>query len=248
MSTQLSTPRTRKQRELAAREAQILDVSRRLVIEHGYHGLTMDQVARELEYSKGTIYNHFSCKEEILIALAIETMEKRTGLFERAAAFQANARERMFAVGHAVELFFRLFPDHFSVEQIIRSASVWEKTSAERRSTLRGCELRCMSIVAGIVRDAIAHRQLDLPANIGAEDLVFGLWSLTSGAFALIGGSNALDEVGVGDPFEILRQNQHRLLDGYGWQPLYADLEEEEVNKRIQQEVFPAEFERLASN
>ena len=52
------------------------------MIEHGSHGLGMDRVAELLQYSKGTIYNHFSCKEEIIIALAIQTTEKRTRMLD----------------------------------------------------------------------------------------------------------------------------------------------------------------------
>ena len=36
---------TRKQREIQARDRLILDVARRIVLEDGYHGLTMDRIA-----------------------------------------------------------------------------------------------------------------------------------------------------------------------------------------------------------
>ena len=120
---------SRKQREIQEREERILEVSRPLLIEQGYHGLSMDRVAESLQYSKGTIYNHFGCKEEIIIALAVQTTEKRRGLFERAAAFRGGSRGRIHAIGMAAELFVRLYPDHFKLEHIVRSASVWEKTS-----------------------------------------------------------------------------------------------------------------------
>ena len=120
---------SRKQREIKEREQLILDTARPMLVREGYHGLSMDRIAEALEYSKGTIYKHFSCKEEIIIALAIETLEKRTEMFERASAFRGLPRERMAATGLAAELFVRLYPDHFSVEQIIRSTSIWEKTS-----------------------------------------------------------------------------------------------------------------------
>lgn len=245
MSTTTSPTQTRKQREIAEREAKVLAVSRRLVIEHGYHGWTMDHVARELEYSKGTIYNHFPCKEEILIALAIETMDTRSAMFNRASAFRGRARERMLAVGRAAELFLRLYPDHLCVEQIIRTPSIMEKTSEERRNAMRGCENRCMAITAGIVRDAIAQGDLVLTENMVPEDVVFGLWSMTSGAHQLIPSSDSLRDIGIRDAFLALRQNQHRLLDGFGWRPLTVDLAEEEVSKRIQEEVFSDEYQQL---
>lgn len=84
---------TRKQREIQEREQRILAVARTALLEQGYLGLSMDAIAAHLEYSKGTIYNHFPCKEEIIIALALETNDKRLGMFERAAAWPGLPRE-----------------------------------------------------------------------------------------------------------------------------------------------------------
>lgn len=234
-----------KQREIAERESRIRAVARHMVIRDGYHGLRMDRIAQQLDYSKGTIYNHFSCKEEIIIALVIESMEFRIGLFERAAAFQGRPRERMLAIGSAAELFYRLSTDHFHVEQIIHSASVWEKTSEKRRRALQTCEHRCMGMLAGIVRDGIAHRDLVLPREVTPEDLVFALWSLTNGAYLLMSRSESLSDLGIASPHRALRLNQHHVLDGYGWRPLWKDFDEQAVMQRIENEVFADEFRRL---
>ena len=233
---------TRKQREIAERQDLILATARPMLIREGYHGLSMDRLAESLEYSKGTIYNHFSCKEEIIIALAIETLEKRTDLFERASSFRGHARERMAAIGFAAELFVQLYPDHFTVEQIIRSSSIWEKTSEKRRLVMRSCEARCIGIVAGIVRDAIARDELELPENSSPEDLVFGLWSMTYGAYSIIATSPSLIELGIHDPFEAVRENQTRLLDGYDWKPLSGEHDYQVVYERIREELFHEEF------
>ncbi len=217
-----------------------------MLIEAGYHGVSMDRIAEILEYSKGTIYNHFSCKEEIIIALAIETLEKRTDLFERASRFRGRPRERMAAIGAAAELFVRLYPDHFKVEQIIRSASIWEKTSEKRQMVMRSCEARCIGIVAGIVRDAVAHGDLDLPENSSPEDLVFGLWSLTYGAYSIIATSDSLIELGIKDPFGAVRDNVTLLVDGYRWEPLSTQHDYDSVYERIDKELFQHEFEAVS--
>ncbi len=236
------TTLTRKQREILQREKLILETARPMLVEQGYHGLNMDRLAEVLEYSKGTIYNHFSCKEEIIIALAIETLEKRTVFFERAAAFPGLPRERMLAVGVAADLFVRLYTNHFQVEQIIRSASIWEKTSETRRKLMRSCETRCIGIVAGIVRDAISRRELEMPDQGTPEELVFGLWSMSMGAYQIITTSESLHELGIREPFDTLRDNQTTLLDGYGWRPLAADHDYRSVSTRIEEELFGHEL------
>lgn len=232
---------TRKQREIKEREGRILDVARNTLVNVGYLNLSMDAIAAELEYSKGTIYNHFGCKEEIIIALAIETMDKRSEMFQRAAAYQGTPRERLSAIGVAAELFVRLFPSHFEVERLIHATSIWEKTSEERRTAVHLCESRCMGLVAGIVRDGIAQGHLTLSEEITPEDLVFGLWSQTFGAYSIIATSEGLETLGVSDPYRAVRKNINAMLDGYGWTPTSDDYDYLELFERLQEEIFPDE-------
>jgi AcrR family transcriptional regulator len=111
---------TRKQREIQGREGRILEVARSMIVQDGYHGLSMDRIADALEYSKGTIYQHFSCKEDILMALVNQAVDRRLDLFRRAAEVRARSRERMAAIGASCEVFFELYPDHFHIEHLIR--------------------------------------------------------------------------------------------------------------------------------
>ena len=61
---------TRKQREIREREQLILDVARDMLLTRAYLGVTMDRIAQEIEYSNGTVYQHFSNKEDVLVASA----------------------------------------------------------------------------------------------------------------------------------------------------------------------------------
>lgn len=236
---------SRKQREIQEREEKILTLARQMLVENGYLGLNMDAIAATLEYSKGTIYNHFPCKEEIIIALAVQTMEKRTGMFEKAAAYRGTPRERIAAIGVAAELFVRLFPSHFHVEQLIRSYSIWEKTSEKRRQTMRTCETRCMGIVSGIVRDAIAQGHLELPESTCPENVVFGLWSQTYGAHSIIATSGSMADLGIDDPFFAVHHAINMCLDGHDWRPLSADYDYLELFQSLPSELFPDECQAV---
>lgn len=236
---------SRKRREIAEREEKILAVARRMLAEGGYLGLSMDKIASELEYSKGTIYQHFNCKEEALIALVNESQDVRVAMFKRAAQFRGNSRERLAAIGIAAELFVHLHPDYFHVDQIVRLASIWEKTSEERRAAMRSCEQHCVGTVSGVVRDAIAAGDLVLPDDVAPEDLVFGLWSINFGAFSILSTSTSLADIGIKDPVEALRTDISMMLDGYGWKPLSTQYDYDATLKRIEREVFSHEFAQL---
>ena len=232
---------TRKQREMEAREGMILDVAAGLLGEHGYLGLTMDRIAAGTEYSKGTIYNHFRSKEEVLVALCTQTGRLRVDWFERAATFRGTSRERMTAIGTSLELFVTLHPEHFAGEQIATAESIREKVGAERSAALQGCEMGCMSVVTGIVRDAIAQGDLVLPEGTDPLSLVFGLWSMSYGGLSIIAGKPTLADMGLEDPTAILRRNQQALMDGHGWHPLTTEWDYAATRARVLEEVFPDE-------
>jgi AcrR family transcriptional regulator len=236
---------TPKKMEMHQRELRILELARKMVLRGGYHGLSLDSLASELGISRGTIYNHFQCKEEIILALLVETMEKRRDMFGRAAAFRGIPRERLAAVGMAAELFVRLYPDHFRMEQIVKSDSIWDKTSEERRSLVKSCQMQCVGIVAGVVRDGMAQGQVTLPEGMSPEALVFGLWSMTEGAYSIIATSDAVMDLGIGNPFVAIRQNIQSLVDGFHWLPLSPDLDLKTVSERVREEIFSREFSEL---
>ena len=51
------------------KEARILAAAVRVFAEHGYHGSTMAQVAREADVATGTIYLYFTRKQDLLTTL-----------------------------------------------------------------------------------------------------------------------------------------------------------------------------------
>jgi len=237
---------TRKQRELEAREQLILDVAERLVGERGYLGMNMDLIAQATEYSKGTIYQHFSSKEEVLTALTERMAKERVRLFEKAATFQGRPRERMAAVGLSFDLFAMLYPTYVHIEQIVTADSIRAKATERRLDSLQVKEVACLAITTGLVRDGIAAGDLVLPPGTTPEGLVMGLWMITYGGLSLIAGKPDLAPPSQGHPFpgdpsEILRRNQNAILDGYGWRPLTDEWDYEATRRRALTEVFPDE-------
>ena len=239
---------TRKQREIEEREALILDIAREMLVERGYLGLTMDRVAEATEYSKGTIYQHFSSKEDLIAALEMQTMERRSQMFHRASAFQGRPRERIYAIGVAEELFVQLHPHHFRSEQIIHLSSIKEKASEHRQQFIQACMAGCHAIVTAIIRDAIAQKDLELGPEFSPDTLSFTLWSLYSGTFAIMDRGLPLDQLGIADPVASLRRQAHVLLDGHGWLPLFNEWDYEASRERILKEVFSDEIRQIQSS
>ncbi|ADB15692.1 transcriptional regulator, TetR family [Pirellula staleyi DSM 6068] len=233
---------TRKQREIREREQLILDISRRMLVEQGYAGLSMDRLADQTEYSKGVIYQHFASKEDLVMALAVQSAEARTQLFERATKFEGRPRERMLAIGVAGELFIRLHPYHAQSEQIVKMAGLDERATPERRSAMLSQEGCCFGVVKSVVDDAVQVGDLQLPASLTTADIVLALWALNFGGQAIIHTDrDLLVKFGITMPYNTIRMHCQTLLDGYGWRPLFTEWDYEATYRRILRDLFAEE-------
>ncbi len=228
---------TRKQTEIRDRERRILQLARPMVARCGLAGLSMDAIAKAMDYAKGTIYNHFACKEEILLALAIQANEKRLELFTAAAEQQSASRDKISAIGVACEEFRLRFADLFEIDCLVRHAAVWEKASEQRRETMAVCEQRCMALLSEIGRQAVEAGELTLPADTGVEEVVFGLWSLTYGGMVIDLSSPGLEQIGIRNCLSAIRKNCHALMDGFAWQPLYDAERDRRFVKRVRKQL-----------
>lgn len=82
-----------------------------------------------------------------------------------------------------------------------------------------------MSIVSGIVRDAVAHGDLKLENDLTAEEMIFGFWAINYGSQVLAATSPSLVSLGVPNAPRAIRHHCFTLLNGFGWQPMgdFAD-------------------------
>jgi AcrR family transcriptional regulator len=231
----------RKKREYAQREDLIINTARRLLLDVGYLDLNMDRIAEVTEYSKGTIYQHFSCKEEILVAMLVESAEKSGKFLLRGSNLQGKPRERMVAMAVGYDLFVGLNPDHFKARLLVQNESIMRKASPTLQRKLEGCNQHNMHIVSGVLRDGVTEGHVQLKEGITPEEVAFGLWTGALGAYVLMSSEVNLNALGVTDPKKAVWDNMHALLDGFGWRPLSTELNYEETRARIFKEVFPQE-------
>ncbi len=211
---------TRKQREIELRTAEILRVSKPILVQEGFHALSMDRVAAQMEYAKGTIYNHFPHKEEIVLALAVESINLRRKLFEHASTYSERPRLCMMALGTACEFYSQKCSDDFVIEQWVRNTNIWEKSSERRQNLVRECEGDCMKVVSSIVRRAINHGDLLIPNEMTPEEFVFGYWAISFGSQILTYSSPSLAAIGIHNPFRAIRTHCCTLMNGFQWQPI----------------------------
>lgn len=70
------------QEHLDARRQQILDAARRCFVRNGFHATSMQDVLREADLSAGAVYRYFNSKDDIIAAIASNTLTAITGAVE----------------------------------------------------------------------------------------------------------------------------------------------------------------------
>ena len=236
---------SRKQRELHEREQLILDSAKKILHEEGLANLTMDRVAADIEYSKGTVYNHFKNKEEIISGISCRCMNNLIELFTRAKHHTGSSRERIAAIGIAHSLYARLNPIEVQNMQIIKSQAIRDKISKEKTDEILTLEKNVTGIVIDIVIQALQAGDIPADEKFVPDGIVFGLWSMGFGSNLLHLSDINFTQLGMQQPLDMMWVNSNKLLDSYNWQPLSHEFDIDLMYKKICKELFQNELQQL---
>ena len=224
-----------KQREIRAREQSILAAAQAIWRRDGYQMLTMERVAETIGCSKGTLYNHFSSKEDLACTLCCQTMESLLAVFQRAARLPLDSRSRFLALGLGYALFYQQNPDEAINIQTVKSPSVREKLSEAKRQQLAGIEKQLHDLSLNIVHQAIEDGDLPEAMRVHSSSIVFSLWAMHYGGILIDKSDIPLRQLGYGPVVDMLWYSSNHLLDGYHWRPLGHDEDENAQRQRFEQ-------------
>ncbi|MBA3694241.1 MAG: TetR/AcrR family transcriptional regulator [Acidobacteria bacterium] len=76
----------------------ILDAAERLLVRYGFKKMTMDDLAQEIGIAKGTIYLHFSSKEEIALSRVDRVIDRLYEELWKIARSKENPSDRLQAM------------------------------------------------------------------------------------------------------------------------------------------------------
>src|SRR5690606_1820044 len=124
----------RRQKAFAEREQILLDGAHYLISRENLLNLQMHRVAQHCDYSVGTLYQHFSSKEDMLLALLTERIGDRLGLFARVADWDAGSREQLVGLVVAYVIFARQQPLFFHLQPYLSTHVLSAAISATTRT------------------------------------------------------------------------------------------------------------------
>jgi TetR/AcrR family transcriptional regulator, repressor of fatR-cypB operon len=156
----------RRERERLARRQDILKAATKVFGEKGFHTATLDEIAQEAEFAKGTLYLYFESKEDILASIIAAAMEEW-----KESAFSALSGERPLRV-ELTEMFKLSAHARFERDDLFRLMSLQLATLFETLSEEKCREFTEFhnhiwnDIVKPRIEKAVADGEVrDLPVN-----------------------------------------------------------------------------------
>jgi TetR/AcrR family transcriptional regulator, regulator of autoinduction and epiphytic fitness len=154
------------------KRAAILDAALKLFSQYGYRRTSIDDIAREAEIAKGTVYLSFKSKEEIFRALCESLIERMESAVKLAREASGPIDDRLVAILEAK--FGLLF------ETVYRSAHAAELMDSKNRLSadlFAQSGRRYMKVLREVIEDAtrageLAPSRMELDADDLAHMLV----------------------------------------------------------------------------
>ena len=222
-----------KQREIRERDERFLQLARTIFLEEGYHAVTIGRIARMTGFSKGTVYQRFTGKEELMVELAIRCRAELVEVMNLGRRIEGPSRARMVAIGEAIEIYARLYSDNMRIMAVIDEETIRDKVPQEQQDRLHQQDLRLFGVLADLVEEAIRAGDLELPPQCSTQSICLALWALLDGWAHAVRGAVPLQDLGLSAaPVDILRSARF-LMDGYNWRPLRDEWPYEQVREQV---------------
>jgi TetR/AcrR family transcriptional regulator len=145
----------RKQREKDQRRTGIIDAAERLFYRKGFDNVTMDEIATEVELSKGSLYVYFRNKDSLFFAIV--DREERKSL--------ADLIQRMERPASGVEKLrelVRWYIDHeranpaFSAMVSTYAPVIWSRIDPDNEKVLVANNAAFYQLLDGVIRGGVA--------------------------------------------------------------------------------------------
>lgn len=104
---------SRREREKQSREAEIVAAAEKIFYRKGFDGASMDEVAKEAQFTKRTLYQYFVNKEDLYFAVALKGFKQLLACFEAAINGGNTGFDKIRLSGLAYYQFYKDFPDAF---------------------------------------------------------------------------------------------------------------------------------------
>lgn len=209
---------TRKAKEWQSREDLFVQVALTLIDSSGFNALSLDKIASHADYSRGTVYNHFESREDLILELGLRALAEQTHWLQHACGFPGSNREKVLTMHLAYQVFASHKPVLFQSLVSAKAPPVLSRASADRLARKQELEAAITAIVDALIAKAIELGELKLAPHMPAFSVSFGNWALGLGlAMLRLGAPQSPSVARVPESEMVMLMLISALLDGLGW-------------------------------
>ncbi len=104
----------RKKREKEKRKSMIIDAAEKVFFKKGYENATMDEVAKEAELSKGTLYLYFKSKEILHFEINLKGLNILSNMLKNCTERKKTGAENALEMGKTYIYFSQQYSDYYN--------------------------------------------------------------------------------------------------------------------------------------
>ena len=123
---------SRKEKEKLAREQDIINAAEKVFTVMGYNGASMEEIAKEAQFTRKTIYQYFTDKEDLLFVVIIRGFEKLLYNLKKAVVNGNNGYEKLKHLTNAYFQFYKDFPNTLNLMNYIGYIKPTTENTAKR--------------------------------------------------------------------------------------------------------------------
>lgn len=106
---------TRKEKEKQYKKNEIIDAAEKIFFSEGFEATKMDDIAKEAQFTKKTVYSYFLSKEELYCAVMLRGFNVMNTMFDTAIKNNADKSEtyKLHSLEHEMINFYKSYPIYF---------------------------------------------------------------------------------------------------------------------------------------
>ncbi len=101
----------RRKREKLQKRNDIIDAAEKVFMIKGFENSTMEDIAKESEYSKGTLYLYFKSKNELCLSIVVRGLNVISSKFEESLEFISDTFQNIYNLRNIYSEFCVDFPN-----------------------------------------------------------------------------------------------------------------------------------------
>lgn len=227
---------------IQAREEIIIACALDIIQESGFASLKMETLHKRANCTKGTLYNHFLNREDLLCEIATRFCNALMAYYQRLAPFEGSSREKMMALFLAYQIFCFNNPALFTCVVQLQNPSLLDRASKKHLDRYRKEEMHLVLHMTDIIREAIDEGDIEPKYKTKVFELAFTSWATAFGNVSLMMSSQRAFLALQSDKEDQLFLATNFALDGLGWLPLSNSFDFKKSWDKVGQNYFKDEL------